>query len=83
MDNLATTHRYSPDGRLIASCSDDKTVNIYDSASLKKIHSVKDPKGFPQHLDFHPLSQSIGVATSDSSVSTGSEEKSVNGWRSG
>ena len=42
--------RYSPDGGLIASCSDDKTIRIFDERSGETVHVFHDSKGFANHL---------------------------------
>ena len=42
--------RYSPDGRVIASCSDDKSVRIFDERTGSAIHVFQDPKGFGHSL---------------------------------
>ena len=60
--------RFSPDGNIIASCSDDKSIRISDERTTKPIHVFSDPKGFAYHLDFHPGGTCIGVGTSDKKV---------------
>ena len=56
------------DGELIATVSDDKTVRIYDADTGREIHAFQEPKGCAVHLDWHPGSTCLGVATSDNKV---------------
>ena len=49
-ETKSDSRRYSPDGGLIASCSDDKTIRVFDERSGKTIHVFHDSKGFANHL---------------------------------
>ena len=53
---------------MIASCSDDKSIRIFDERTSKAIHVFQESKGFAQHLDFHPSGVCIGVGTTDKKV---------------
>lgn len=67
--NWVRSARYSPDGRMIASCSDDKTIRLFDERTGSTIHVFgKEPKGFAQHIAFHPTGTCLGAGTSDNKV---------------
>ncbi|TRY86565.1 hypothetical protein DNTS_018572, partial [Danionella cerebrum] len=60
--------RFSPDGRLIVSASDDKTVKLWDKNSREVIHSFCEHGGYVNFVDFHPNGTCIASAGTDSSV---------------
>ena len=53
-------YRFSPDGDMIATTSDDKTVRLWDRDTGKEIHVFNEAKGFACHLDWHPSGTCIG-----------------------
>jgi len=44
-NNWVRCARYAPDGQLIVTCSDDKTVRLYDPNSSLCVHTFQEIKG--------------------------------------
>ena len=59
---------FSPDTRLIASCSDDCTVKLWDVTSKSSIHTFQDHKGPVNSVRFHPDGTCVAAGSSDHSV---------------
>lgn len=66
--NWVRCARFSPDGRLIVSCSDDKTVKIWDRNTNECMHTFYEPHGFLNEVAFHPSGTCIGGGCTDASV---------------
>jgi len=59
---------FSPDGLLGASCSDDKTVKLWDLHNQKVITTFYDHSGIVSCVKFHPEGSLIGSCSADKSV---------------
>jgi len=66
--NWVRSAKFSPDGDLIATSSDDKTIRLWDPDTGKEIHVFSEPKGYASQIDWHPSGNCIGVASTDKSV---------------
>uniref|UniRef100_A0A8C4QBT9 Uncharacterized protein n=1 Tax=Eptatretus burgeri TaxID=7764 RepID=A0A8C4QBT9_EPTBU len=57
--------RFSPNGRLIVSASDDMTVRMWDRSSQACIHVFEVEEGVMNYVDIHPTGTSIAGGTSN------------------
>lgn len=65
---MFSNFRFSPDGRLVVSGSDDKTVKLWDTQSKDCVHTYFEHGGFVNDVQFHPSGTCIAAASTDSSV---------------
>lgn len=66
--NTIRCARFSPSNNMIASCSEDKTVKIFDVKSNQLIHSFKDEKGYGNQLAWHKDDNTIAIAQENGRV---------------
>lgn len=58
----------SQDCSLIASCSDDKSIKLWNTETGSCIHTYKDQKSYAVYLAWHPSSCYIAVGTFNGNV---------------
>lgn len=60
--NWVRCARFSPDDKLIASCSDDKTVKIFNPSTGECLHTFKEENSSGVKVAWHPNSSLLAVA---------------------
>src|SRR5262249_5908562 len=59
---------FSPDGRLLASCGYDRLIKLWDAASGKLLHELKDHSDAVYGVAFSPDGQLLASAAADRAV---------------
>ena len=60
--------RFSPDGRWVASASEDSTIKIWDLAAGKLLIDLKQHTGPVNSIEFHPSEYLLASGSSDRSA---------------
>lgn len=67
--NRVRCARFSPTGKMIASCSDDRTIKIFDTTSGEVVHSyVEHTHGFGMDVAWHPGGVLVAIALSQTRI---------------
>jgi WD40 repeat protein/energy-coupling factor transporter ATP-binding protein EcfA2 len=75
---------FSPDGKMLASASDDYTVKLWDTSTKKEIRTLTEHTNSVNGVSFSPNGKMLASASSDNTVklwdtSTGQEIKTLTG----
>src|SRR5262245_2188918 len=63
-----TTVAFSPDGKVIASGSADKTIKLWDAATGRELHSLSGHSGWVNSVAFSPNGKTLVSCGGDASV---------------
>jgi centriolar protein POC1 len=66
--NWVKCARFSPDARLIGSCSDDNTVKLWDVAQKTVIYTFNDHQEYVNTVRFHPDGTCIASGSVDKKI---------------
>jgi WD40 repeat protein len=81
---LVTSVAFSPDGRLIASGSKDKTIKLWDVKTGEEIRTLKGHSSWVNSVTFSPDGRLIASGSEDKTiklwdVKTGERDKDIKG----
>ncbi|HEY9902565.1 MAG TPA: AAA-like domain-containing protein, partial [Candidatus Sericytochromatia bacterium] len=78
---------FSPDGKTVASASDDNTVQLWDVASGQEIKTLSGHQSYVKSVSFSPDGKTVASASGDNTVklwdvASGQESKTLSGHQS-
>jgi WD40 repeat protein len=65
---ISYSHTFSPDGKTLATASDDDTVKLWDVASRQNVTTLKDHEAYVTSVAFSPDGKTLASGSGDKRV---------------